>query len=409
MISAVLLYLSNGNHSRIREQGPSLGVNMAEFEFPAYFNYFVRRKRCTLIVDTPSAETEIRSVFGETLLGPAHFRDHDYPVANVDDDFDPGFPHDRRPNFYKELGNFRAAEKTRDYDELEIDTLIDFVHYRGCRRNDPSQKEKLGVPPQTSLVDFDGFGPVSNVSPTSPPFLSPLSPFLSPLSNNSGGKKRSNSIGLGGRKPTIPFPENVSATRSASTNSSQSTAIEPAPHVAAQRRNSLTSAYSQLSQATSLDSSAHSTRSWGKIQRTNSDGELSKSSRTSEGQASRRSSLGSLEEKPESFRPSSRRVSWTTSKSAAMNSSTSTLGQPSSFRVAKRRDSVFTNYSSRGSTKVSGMTSIDSYDFIMDDEPDRQDTNWMYSQAKWLGKLYSMLQVSIDVKKSQIDSSYCFR
>ena len=39
-----------------RDMGPALGVNLAEFEFPAYFNFFVQRKRCTLIVDSVDAE-----------------------------------------------------------------------------------------------------------------------------------------------------------------------------------------------------------------------------------------------------------------------------------------------------------------------------------------------------------------
>ena len=57
-----------------RDLGPALGVNLAEFEFPAYFNFFVQRKRCTLIVDSVDAERNIRRVFSETLLGPAQFR-----------------------------------------------------------------------------------------------------------------------------------------------------------------------------------------------------------------------------------------------------------------------------------------------------------------------------------------------
>ena len=63
-----------------REFGPALGVNLAEFEFPAYFNFFVQRKRCTLIVDSVDAERNIRRVFSETLLGPAQFRRGEDPL-----------------------------------------------------------------------------------------------------------------------------------------------------------------------------------------------------------------------------------------------------------------------------------------------------------------------------------------
>lgn len=68
-----------------RDMGPALGVNLAEFEFPAYFNYFVRGKRCTLIVDSHEAEWNIRRVFGETLLGPAKFRIGDDPLTHEEE------------------------------------------------------------------------------------------------------------------------------------------------------------------------------------------------------------------------------------------------------------------------------------------------------------------------------------
>jgi hypothetical protein len=340
---------------------------LAEFEFPAYFNYFVRNKRCKLIVESPSAESEIRNVFGETLLGPAHFRDHAHPLANVDDDFDPSFPKDRRPNFYKELSNFRAAEKTEEFDELEIDTLVDFVHYNSCRRDNPKQKEKLGVPPQASFM-VDGMDPTTT---------SPLvSPFRSPVSNNSSGK--SSGKGKGGRSASmgVALP-NLSDSHAAL----PSTIEHQSEHVAHARRSSQISEYSQLSQATSL---ASSQRSILQLPRRNSDGSLSKTSSHASG--SRRSSIGSLEEKPVSTRSTNRRVSWTTGNSSIMNGSVTTLDQPQppSYKSNKRRESLFS-----ARTKVSGISgtsSIDSYDFMMDEEPDRHDTNWMYSQAKWLGK-----------------------
>jgi hypothetical protein len=45
------------------------GLNVAEFEFPAYFNFFIRKKPVTLIC-TQEAEKALRTVFQETLLGP---------------------------------------------------------------------------------------------------------------------------------------------------------------------------------------------------------------------------------------------------------------------------------------------------------------------------------------------------
>lgn len=47
----------------------AIGINTAELEFPAYFNFFIRRKR-TVVLTTPAIEKRIRAVFQETLLGP---------------------------------------------------------------------------------------------------------------------------------------------------------------------------------------------------------------------------------------------------------------------------------------------------------------------------------------------------
>lgn len=132
-----------------REMGPALGINLSEFEFPAYFNYFVRCKRCALLVDSPDAESNIRRVFGETLLGPGIFRDHSTKKPNEDEDFDPSFPTEARPNFYKEFYHFRTAEESSNYEELTIDMLLDFVHFKGAQSpgSSPFTHENLGVPP----------------------------------------------------------------------------------------------------------------------------------------------------------------------------------------------------------------------------------------------------------------------
>jgi hypothetical protein len=68
-----------------REMGPALGVNLAEFEFPAYFNFFVQRKRCTLVVDSVDAERNIQRVFSETLLGPLPFRRKGNPLTHAEE------------------------------------------------------------------------------------------------------------------------------------------------------------------------------------------------------------------------------------------------------------------------------------------------------------------------------------
>lgn len=48
------------------------GINVAEFEFPAYFNYFVKKKKINLICSKEAFEA-IGIIFQETLLGPKEF------------------------------------------------------------------------------------------------------------------------------------------------------------------------------------------------------------------------------------------------------------------------------------------------------------------------------------------------
>jgi hypothetical protein len=123
-----------------REMGPALGVNLAEFEFPAYFNFFVYKKKCTLIVDSDEAEENIRRVFGETLLGPHQFRRNHNPIAYEEEDFAPEFPRDAIPDFQKEFKHFRIMP---DGKELEIETLLNFYHFEA---NKQGSMQTMGVP-----------------------------------------------------------------------------------------------------------------------------------------------------------------------------------------------------------------------------------------------------------------------
>lgn len=128
-----------------REMGPALGVNLAEFEFPAYFNFFVYKKRCTLIVDNDEAENNIRRVFNETLFGPSKFRREKNPVAYNEEDFDPDFPREAIPNFTKELRHFRIMP---DGKELVLETLLNFCHFESPAND---EHEDIGVPPPLDL------------------------------------------------------------------------------------------------------------------------------------------------------------------------------------------------------------------------------------------------------------------
>lgn len=136
-----------------REMGPGLGVNLAEFEFPAYFNFFVLRKKCTLIVDSDDAEQNIRRVFGETLLGPGQFRREENPLTYEEEDFAPDFPREAIPNFQKELKHFRIMP---DGKELVLETLIKFCHFASPGAS--GVHEGLGVPPPLASDDCEDIG-----------------------------------------------------------------------------------------------------------------------------------------------------------------------------------------------------------------------------------------------------------
>ena len=130
-----------------RDMGPALGINLAEFEFPAYYNFFVKQKRCTLIVDSIDAEHNIRKVFNETLLGPAEFRNK-HPIAYAEEDFAPDFPKEAIPDFYRELKHFRIMPNGN---ELVTETLLKFCHFETAP--DISFKDNLGAPPKTKRGD----------------------------------------------------------------------------------------------------------------------------------------------------------------------------------------------------------------------------------------------------------------
>lgn len=132
-----------------RDMGPALGVNLAEFEFPCYFNFFVRGKNCTLVVDSDDAEENICRVFEETLLGPKQFRRKDNPVTHEEQDFSPDFPKEKIPNLAKELGHFRDFGGK----ELNVDMLLHFCHF--LQPNDGCFHDNLGVPPNLDVMDDD--------------------------------------------------------------------------------------------------------------------------------------------------------------------------------------------------------------------------------------------------------------
>lgn len=92
-----------------------MGISIAEFEFPTYFNFFIKRKQVKLLT-TIDREKRILKVFRETLLGPEKYQ--------IAEDFPPGTSADAFPRFKEEgeaLDSFRKG--------LTISKLIQFERF----------------------------------------------------------------------------------------------------------------------------------------------------------------------------------------------------------------------------------------------------------------------------------------
>jgi hypothetical protein len=342
-----------------REMGPALGINLAEFEFPAYFNYFVRAKRCQLVVDSSDAERDIRTVFEETLLGPEHFRNHKYPCANFDEDFDPSFPKDARPNFYKEFYNFRTAEKSTHFKELEVSTLLEFVHFDASRHADQRQTDKLGVPPAPTEFDMEemaGEQATARASETNTSDLRRQAAVSGEFEDDPSDHSRE-------RKKEFGLSERPTLQRSNSDSSFQSSlgSVDSGRKGRSEgRRSSLPmnnmAARPFPEKEVTVDRRRASLLS------------VSSDATSMTGQASRVS--------PASPEKDGRRASLLSVNSDV----TSMTGQVSRVSRSSRM-------SMSGMSMSGASLSIYPYDFMTDDDgPDFQDNSWMYSQAKWLGK-----------------------
>ncbi|GBG25706.1 cGMP-dependent 3',5'-cGMP phosphodiesterase A [Hondaea fermentalgiana] len=122
----------------VKKFGPSQGVNVAEFEFPAYCNFFFKNgKRVCLVVNDEDVKTRIQNVFQETLLGP---REWDPEV-----DFAPDYPVHKRPDLVKELEYFRHfGDKL-----ITVDLLLSFAIF-----DETSRRVKLPSEDGSTFVEI---------------------------------------------------------------------------------------------------------------------------------------------------------------------------------------------------------------------------------------------------------------
>ena len=95
------------------------GISLIEFEFPVYYNFFIRKEKKTKIICDSKTESQIRLIFQETLLGPVD-------MSEFDDDFVDGY--DGKPDIRAEMDTF--TKNPFDPSKLlSIDALIEFVSF----------------------------------------------------------------------------------------------------------------------------------------------------------------------------------------------------------------------------------------------------------------------------------------
>jgi hypothetical protein len=93
------------------------GINFMEFEFPVYYNFFIRKKRKTKLICDFKTMKDVQVIFQETLLGPKDFsrfhRDFWEDYAAV-------------PDMPKELAHF-AVNPFEPEQKLRLDMFIEFL------------------------------------------------------------------------------------------------------------------------------------------------------------------------------------------------------------------------------------------------------------------------------------------
>jgi len=107
----------------------SAGVNVCEIEFPAFYNFFIRQRKTTLVTHR-YAYNDLLTIMAEALNGPHPdylFADREYS------DFCPDHIRAGCPDHTAEIFHFRAPNRKpgqiKDIHMLDIDMLLEFKFY----------------------------------------------------------------------------------------------------------------------------------------------------------------------------------------------------------------------------------------------------------------------------------------
>lgn len=104
------------------------GMNLMEFEFPVYYNFFLKKQTKTKIICSKQVEIRIRSIFQETLLGPRDFPD-------FEQEFVSGYK--GIPKLEQELKYF-AKNPFKEGKYYQIEDFMEFINY--------DQQNKVQIP-----------------------------------------------------------------------------------------------------------------------------------------------------------------------------------------------------------------------------------------------------------------------
>jgi len=122
------------------------GLNMAEVEFPGYFNFFMLKRQVTLVA-TPEAEQALRALLTETLLGPP--TDHLFARDEVSDLAS-------CPDHEKEIAYFVRPREGRS---IDVDSLYKFVTFKDAVEDMMAKLDVGGgaerAPSQTMVATLD--------------------------------------------------------------------------------------------------------------------------------------------------------------------------------------------------------------------------------------------------------------
>lgn len=148
-----------------------MGVSVAEFEFPAYYNFFLKRRKINLIT-TPDVEPLIRTIFTETLLGPE--------TIESPTEYSESVPKEKYPDLKKEMSFFRVNPFDRT--ELNVDQLLSFTHFDDKGVAKLSDDVSIEDADTVYIIHYKGveFARVSANIMISPPAELSGSPALSP-------------------------------------------------------------------------------------------------------------------------------------------------------------------------------------------------------------------------------------